>query len=483
MRSLSLFAVLLLSLPSPARAVFYAAAGKIEITPDVRKHKALLAGFGATGRPIKAIHDPLYARGIVVSDGTRTYGFIAVEVLGLYREEIEAIRRQALENPARESLLVAATHTHSGPDTIGLWGPYLGVFGVDHVYQAYLRERVAALYKDLKSRLQEAEIVAATKELDPHGLVRDVRDPRIIDAELRVLHFRSRSKGKAPIGTLVNWSCHAETLGDGNRSLSADFPGEMCANLEKDMGTCAFFPGAIGGLMTPDKHSDTVADEYRESRRIGLALAGHVRALAKKGAVVRPDAIRQATRTVRVPIENPRYLLFLPKLMFGHKVYAPEGGEMGRFAAHWYRLRQLVWPHGPEDLPFTETEVSSIRLGPIQIFAEPGELFPELYLGGYDGRYSYGTPIITPDNRNPPDLSKAPKGPYLRDFMTGRYKLIFGLANDMVGYIVPAYDFKSAGGRFMLPRLPGHHYEETNSIGKESSARIVEAAREVLEDK
>ena len=63
--------------------------------------------------------------------------------------------------------------------------------------------------------------------------------------------------------------------------------------------------------------------------------------------------------------------------------------------------------------------------------------------------------------------------------MRAPVKLVVGLANDELGYIVPAYDFKVQRTLTMLPRLPGHHYEETNSIGLSATRIIVEAATAV----
>ncbi|MFX8895516.1 hypothetical protein ABTM96_20490, partial [Acinetobacter baumannii] len=74
----------------------------------------------------------------------------------------------------------------------------------------------------------------------------------VIDPELNALQLRA--PGGQPIGTLVRWSCHPEAVGRKNMLLTADDPGFLCAEVErKTGGACAFFPGSIGGLMTPDE--------------------------------------------------------------------------------------------------------------------------------------------------------------------------------------------------------------------------------------
>ena len=110
----------------------------------------------------------------------------------------------------------------------------------------------------------------------------------------------------------------------------------------------------------------------------------------------------------------------------------------------------------------------------------PGEVFPELAVGGYDGKYSFGRPLLTPGNPDPPDVSQAPKAPYLRDLVKARVPMLVGLANDELGYIVPGYDFKVRRSKTLLPRMPGHHYEETNSIGPSVTRILTESAGRLL---
>jgi hypothetical protein len=53
---------------------------------------------------------------------------------------------------------------------------------------------------------------------------------------------------------------------------------------------------------------------------------------------------------------------------------------------------------------------------------------------------------------------------------------VIGLANDELGYIIPAEDFKYP----LNPFNPGDHYEETNSVSKEVGPKVIEAVRGLL---
>ncbi len=497
--------------PALAGGALWAAAGKVDITPDLKKESIWLAGYGAKGRRPEGVHDPLHARALVVSDGEKTAALVAVDVLGVFREEAEAIRRLLGWTGDKRYLFIAATHTHSGPDTVGLWGPLPGVSGVDERYRKRVREAVVSLVRDLSGRLERVELRAASAKVDPKGLCRDSRDPVVIDDELNALQLRaapaadlsaatpaggprSGSSSARVVATLVRWSCHPEVLGSKNRRVSADYAGELCSRVEERAGgACVFFSGSIGGLMTPDTdESGGVEGQYREMRRVGHELAdkalaalsatalprGREGIVAKTGSGAGPLSF--ASRVVRVPVENSRYLLFLPSLAFGHRILDRDGVPLGRLKIFGIPLRHLLFFPLPEKArPWVETEVSRIRLGPVDMLGIPGELFPELAVGGFDGSRSFGHAFIKPDNPNPPGIERAPRGPYLRERL-GRHGWVVGLANDELGYLVPGYDFQAAPTRSMTPKPAGTHYEETNSIGPSATRIVLDAAEELL---
>lgn len=465
----------LLALARPAAAL-EASAAKVDISPDLKTERIWMGGFGATGRKPLGINDPLYARVLVLREGDQEVAVVGVDLLGFYRNDVEDLRRLAgFDRPGR-SLFLASTHTHSGPDTLGLWGPAIGVSGVNLQYHARLKNKIAEALKLLESQLRPVRAEGGHGTLDPRGLCRDSRDPQIIDPNLGVLRLIGRD-GKA-VATVVNWSCHAEVLGDDNRLITADFPGPLCMRVEeKTGGACVFLNGVIGGLMTPDSR----AKNFYESYRIGAAVADAALALKTSGLPSRPLAFR--SERILVPIENSRYRLLLPALTFGHHLYDAQDRELPQWKAWSLTLREIFLGLNEKTEPWIESEVSLLDIGPARLLGVPGEAFPELAIGGYDGRFTFGRPIITPGNPNAPDLKNAPKGPFWRDLLKGAAPMVVGLANDELGYFVPLYDFKASLHKLMLPRLPGHHYEETNSIGPSAAGIVNGAVARLVEEK
>ncbi len=467
------FLVALLTLMGalPARAL-EAAAAKVDITPDLKTEKVWLAGFGAKGRRPAGVHDPLYARIIVLRDGKKTVALVGLDLLGFYINYTRALRAGWERGDADRSLFVHATHTHSGPDTLGLWGPMVGRSGINPRYMARINARIGETLGLLESQLKPVTASGGHGALDPRGLCRDLRDPQVIDPNLGVLRLKG-SDGKA-VATIVNWSCHPEVIGRENLLITADYPGPLCARVEeKTGGQCLFLSGAIGGLMSPD----TKIENFYETARIGAAVADA--ALALKTATGGRGLSYRFEKT-KVPVENSRYLLFLSALTAGHTLHTAEGKPLAAWRAWPLSFRHLFLGLAEKNRPWIETEVSVLDIGPARLLGMPAEVFPELAIGGYDGKYTFGRPLVSAEGPER-DLKKAPKGPYLRDMIKAPVPMIVGLANDMVGYLVPEYDFKVRPSKSMLPRYPGH-YEETNSVGPSATAILTEAAARLLKE-
>lgn len=471
MSRLLLAALLALSGARAARAL-EAAAAKVDITPDLKTEKVWLAGFGAKGRRPTGVHDPLYARIVLLREGKRTVALVGLDLLGFYVNDTRALRARWESGGESRSLFVHATHTHGGPDTLGLWGPMIGVSGINRRYMERVSRRIVEALRLLESRLKPATAAGGSGTLDPRGLCRDLRDPQVIDPNLSVLRLKG-ADGKA-VATIVNWSCHPEVLGRENTLITADFPGPLCARIEaKTGGQCLFLSGAIGGLMSPDAD----AENFYETARIGTAVADAALALKaeKEGR-----GLSYRSAMARVPVENSRYLLFLSALTSGHDLQGADGAPIPAWRAWPLSIRHLLLGLPEKRRPWIETEVSVLDLGPARLLGMPAEVFPELAIGGYDGRYAFGRPVI-PKEGPAPDLASAPKGPYLRDLIKAPVPMLVGLANDELGYLVPEYDFKIRPSKSMLPRYPGH-YEETNSVGPSATRILTEAAARLLEE-
>jgi hypothetical protein len=73
-----------------------------------------------------------------------------------------------------------------------------------------------------------------------------------------------------------------------------------------------------------------------------------------------------------------------------------------------------------------ETEVAYLRLGELHVACIPGEIYPELVYGQFQDPVDPGA-----------DYPDAPLETPVMRLLPGQKTLLFGLANDEVGYIIP----------------------------------------------
>lgn len=460
-------AALLAACALPAAAELRAAASSVDITPDPSKETVWMAGFGMNRRAT-GVHDPIRSRALLVSDGKTTVALVALDLVGLMRPHVERIRAEC--RGAADAVVVASTHNHEGPDAMGIWGRTPFESGLDPAWIDRTILAIAAQVKALAGALRPVGLRGVQLEGPVKEFVRDSRDPVVIDNALCGLQLRDA--GGATVATVANWACHPEVLWSENAQISADYPGCLCARLEERLGgTALFFSGALGGLLAPDPRHDEAGGKLRtfaEAERVGRGIADRLADALEKAADAKDPALSLRTKELLLPCANPRFHIAMGLKLLARETFDAEG-------------RPFAGKITPKNLPWVKTEVGVLALGPVQAALVPGELFPELAVGGYDGTRAFGEPVVKKENPNPPKLANAPKGPYLRDLLDAPVEMIIGLANDELGYIVPEYDFEvNSKSPTLEPHPPGDHYEETNSLGRETAGRLMDAFGELL---
>lgn len=455
-----------MALALPALAVQAADAPPLEVgfaradlTPDVDGPKPVwIAGYGHN-RKATGVHDKLWARAVVIKAGDRKVALVSVDLVGFMYPNTRNVRAK-LDGYAY--VLVSATHNHEGPDTIGLWGPTERVSGVDPDYLALAESRIVEAVRAAEAGLRPAKAEYGTAE--DESLLHDSRQPIVKDGVLRALRFASPDDGKT-LGVLVQWNCHPENLGSKNTLITADFPYYTVEALEKAYDApVAYFTGAVGGLMSApeDRHPKPGGGFYEEgdyefARVYGEAVADLARTALKDPEPIRLGPIAVAAKPVALPLHNPLYRL------------ARTIGVLEREAFGWTGSSEDVGPKveskiatGPIAL---ETEVGYVRLGKLHLAAIPGELYPELVYGRFQEPAE--------PNADTPD---APLEPAVMPTLPGKKTLLFGLANDEVGYIIPKRQWDEVPP-FAYGRTRGQ-YGEVNSVGPEVAPILLNALKQ-----
>ena len=448
-----------------------------------------LAG-SSQGRALKEIHDELWVRAIVLSQGESSIAILSADLVGYSRRPIKDIQEQIRQTTDVDYVLWSSTHTHQGPDTLGIWGPALNTSGVvDWYYPQVAEAGIAAIEEAAAAQvpvdLSVAEYDIADSDCEGQGINNfneDHRDPNITDERIFSVLLTETATGNT-VASVVNWPNHPEVMIDEIIQTSG-FAHYWREGLENGVqtpdgllpglgGTAVYVQGMCGGMMTPlgtDPFDLFGVQWFDYSFDMVKAQGDYLAAFSLNALMdATPVADPQLTfrfKEVGVPVENEGYWLYLnlgvlDRELFTFEIPDPDG---------------LI---GEDNMPIATTEVGVIELGPIEIVTVPGEMLPEIGIGGYDGSHTGPLQSLLDEGENAPDLGLAPDPPYLVDLMDGEYKLFFGLANDELGYIIPDFQYL-LGDPPYLSEAPGDHYEETNSVGPTIAGLIEDTAENLL---
>lgn len=430
---------------------------KVDITPDIAAKPVYMAGFGHN-RVAKTIHDPLYAYAMVLSDGTDRLAFVSVDVVGLFLPTIERARAKL---PGYKYVLVSSTHNHEGPDTMGLWGSSPIKTGVDPAYLTKVVDDIAKAVRLAGTKL--TPVTARIGNVKGPELLHDGRDPQVKHDDIVAIRFDSAA-GK-PAGLWVQWNVHPELMDSKNTAITADHVGYTVDYLEKKYGCpVAYYTGAIGGLMTSLKVPLTAPDgtplkdgTFEKTavygRKVG-ELADRALSGAKPVALT-PFEVRSTQ--LLVPMTNPLYKLATTAGVLHRDIYPWTGNPR---PAEFKPVRDITGNVA------VKTELGYLRLGDLDLAAIPGEIYPELVIGG--------VPDPAPAGADFPD---APIEPSVYAQMRPKHRMIFGLANDELGYFLPKRQWDEKPpftyGRTSAP------YGEVNSVGPDTAPVLLKAFREL----
>jgi len=358
---------------------------KVNITPPLG-----IPLIGSYGKPSDDILDELYAKALVLNDGTNTVAIVSADLLYTPLEEIAGPVRKIITEKTgipERNILICATHTHSGPEvftkskfrTAGDAPPP----AIDRSYLDTLVKKIAGsaliAHKEMgqvkigAAKGQAPEIVYNRRPRNNEGQVKmaftlppevratrkvvvdhggDVRTTFVlpddktewkfgpIDPEVCVL--RVENTAGELLASLVNFGCHPVSIYPFlSTAVSADYPAFVTRVVERaEGGLCLFTLGLAGDAVPFDRG-------VLPRRQIGRAIGG--------------EAVRRlqfVTTTGDVTLSGLKTEVEFP-------VKRPEPEKTG----------------GNDKIPEPVTsEIQVLRLGDIYILGLPGEVLVEVGL-------------------------------------------------------------------------------------------------------
>ncbi|HOO26334.1 MAG TPA: hypothetical protein PKW24_06945 [Clostridiales bacterium] len=421
---------------------------KTDIMPDdILKKKYYVAGYNAYN-PAKSVLDPMSVSAVWLDDNSGHGGLVMVSVdsVGLTDYDTNLIR-QRLEDFSKEtgcrSINVLSTHNHAGIDTIGMWGP-IPFKRRDEKYLNLVHESIIKVVKEAYANRREGSLFYGKKETPE--IQRDTRLPHVFCKDLFRLRFVPND-GSAETW-ILNYASHTESM-LGRPIVSADFAHYMREEIKEEAGVNSiYFIGAIGGLI---RLKELDKDPVESTKLGGKALAQTALSIEDERKLKpRISLIRQEYYSTA----DNYALALLCVLGFVKK---------DRYSLGEGRIGLSV-----------KTEMTLIKIDDLKMLLLPSEIFPELCYGGYLEADQ------TAEGKSP-DINPKP----LLEIADDENMIIFGLANDFTGYVVPPNDF------FLHPEVPyvsttkdrlgRSHYEETNSLGPHTAQIIADTFESMME--
>lgn len=425
--------------------------GKCEIiTPqNVRKKKYYVAGYGENN-PATGMLDPQIAHALWLDDNSGRGGvlFISIDCVGMMNKDVLGIRGRLkgfCDRTGCRSINICATHDHAGIDTMGIWGP-LPKTGIDDEFMDTLYNSVIKACEDAYNDARISDIYYG--QIEVPDMQEDIRLPIVYSKTLH--RFRVVPKDGSREIYFLNFASHSESLSGDNSLISADFPCYLRREIMAKTGAeTIYFVGAIGGMISMEVHGQNMGQRIDDTKALGVKLAGYAMSIAEEEKL---DAVVNCMRQeFFFDAENTVLMLAgLAKILRVNK-YPAKNSTFG-------------W--------MLKSEMSYFEIGSKKLLLLPCELFPELAYGGYlDSEHSAEG---KPETDNPVPLCE----------MYGEDLIIFGLANDEVGYVLPPNDFMlNPDQPYMekvVDRLGRRHYEETNSLGPNTAVTIADTFSRML---
>jgi neutral ceramidase len=326
--------LVLFSIPPALAATLKAGVAKVDITPPLGVQ---MWGYEDRKTASQGVLDPLYARVLVLEAGDKRVALVTLDLGRTFgAASIARLREEARNNSGMSFVLLAASHTHGGPEIEDAYPkggtPAWESADLDKIAKAIQEAHEHVVTAQLGTGHGTCYIGHNRLRVNPDGTVTwferntTMIPTSPIDPTVSVLRVDT-SEGK-PLAILVNYACHPVVFGSDNLKYSADYPAVMANTIEQAFGgqpICMFLQGGDGDInpyyaVTPIEE-DAVGRRNWTGERLGREAARVAESIHSQPA---PDASLDfaedpLTFHLRWKLENFRDAL---RAAFGPQMFA-----------------------------------------------------------------------------------------------------------------------------------------------------------------
>lgn len=349
--------------PPGSGAELTAGVATIDLTPPTEMNAAL-GGYGERmSRPAEGVHDPIFAKALVVSDGSRRFALVTADALAFPPPIKPAVvRRLAEAGVVCDEVMLLPSHSHTSIDMSAIHPG--NVFGIPQIgiYQPELYEMVVGRLVDVVRRagseLQPAAVGTSDLELD--GWNRNRREKGgLTDPTLTVTRIDT-FEGE-PLVVLVHFTAHPTFMGAEHMLFSGGWPGHMQRRLESLIGrdVVVMYANGAQGDVSPVARPDSGPSRWDVAKAYGEQLALEAQKVWQNATPSSDAAFGFHTQTIE-----------LPQRVWHGDFMETGGKEYSLSEKLLAKMLPLMFP--------SQTDAVSLRLGELLIVGVPGELTARL---------------------------------------------------------------------------------------------------------
>ncbi len=278
----------------------------------------------------------------------------------------EAIEERTGGKLDAERVVVQSDHSHSGADTIGVWG------GVPPEYLRYMADQTVDAVVDAYESMRPGRLYYGTapgRDLLSNQFEYDAANGNdVVDSDVRVL--QARDKRGRPFATLLNFSAHTTVLGSSNTKISGDWVQLANPLLEQRFGGEAMtVVGTLGRTQPGDRGCSDPAATSEDAQNLcklrdyaGRIVDRAADAAARAKPVGGDSLVAARSYLIEDVTSNPLLL----GLLYGG---SPIGVPINRAITPPWLTGNVLG-----------TVTATARIGDVLLSSGPGEMYPQIPL-------------------------------------------------------------------------------------------------------
>ena len=236
------------------------------------------------------VHDPLYARALILSDGNDDVAIICLDMVEPWFPEVRAKIQQQL---GISLTLVNCSHTHSGMRTLhnDKWQKAVGNVIYEAVEEAYANMVPVSLHAG------RASVRVAYNRYGDAFSQEELPWVNVLEA---------RTQDGDALAVLFEYAAHPVITMKGG-ALSADYPGYAIARIHESLGdeVMPIFAQGCGGNTNGYPVGFPLGGPYENAANTGRKLGEAVLRAMRDATEIQTDELRIRSKTIMLPLRAP----------------------------------------------------------------------------------------------------------------------------------------------------------------------------------